>query len=82
MIYNMYMYDVVLLPTSWCWRAGGGTRGTAVLMMTGLLVQAHQVCVLATQLKLLYLPHILTRCGSTKHLHYLWPCTYVCMYFL
>ncbi len=68
MMYNMY--DVVL-PTYL--GAGGGTRGTAVLMMTGLLVQAHrssQVCVLATQLKLLYLPHILTRCGSTKHLHF------------
>ena len=66
MMYNMY--DVVLLPsTSWCWRRYKGHSCTNDDRTS--IVQAHQVCVLATQLKLLYLPHILTRCGSTKHLH-------------
>ena len=66
MMYNMY--DVVLLPTSWCWRRYKGH--SCINDDRTSSIQAHQVCVLATQLKLLYLPHTLTRCGSTKHLHY------------
>ena len=67
MMYNMYSYDVVLLPTSWCWRRYKGhscinNDRTSSSSTSG--VRARY-----TQLKLLYLPHTLTRCGSTKHLH-------------